>query len=210
MSKKIYQRNWLIFILLFTLPPIAAGLVWTTQWKQWAKIVVLLWGILSFGIFAFPPQEEQTAFSEQETVEEPIESTETEDSTETENLAESESEDESDPVEETQPEAIEESQPTAQPEQELPEGYISKETWDGEWSFSVDKGRLNCFRWKGQPTVTFIAGGYVYPLNSPAQAARDEMEMEPLETIWLNDPDVEGARLSIGPFIQEGLKQCGE
>jgi hypothetical protein len=49
MQKKWYQRNWLIIVLLVFFPPASAGLVWTTQWKRWAKIAVSIWGVLFIG-----------------------------------------------------------------------------------------------------------------------------------------------------------------
>lgn len=68
---------------------------------------------------------------------------------------------------------------------------VSKDSFDGLWPFSVDEGEIACQ--KGS-ALTFSANGKVYGLNGLADSWFDT---EPLEDIWLPNPEIEGLRIGI-------------
>jgi hypothetical protein len=79
---------------------------------------------------------------------------------------------------------------------------ISKDTFSGEWPFTVDEGVLNC---EGAGAVTFTANGTTYAVNGTARGATSFPDVDP---IWAKDPDRFAPRIYIGDVIQEGLKLC--
>lgn len=73
---------------------------------------------------------------------------------------------------------------------------------DRLWPFSIDAGTLVC----DADAVTFESDGTVYALNGLALTR--ELGLEP-DPIWLDNPEVEGTKISIGPLIDLGLSLCG-
>lgn len=71
------------------------------------------------------------------------------------------------------------------------------------WPLSVAKGVLRC---REPGAVTFEAGGMVYAVNGIARQSGECAEIDP---IWVDDPDIPGAKMDIGPIIDRGLELCG-
>lgn len=92
-----------------------------------------------------------------------------------------------------------------------PSGRVSADTWeDGEWPFTVGNGRLQCF--KGPMVFFFTDDGKVWPLNGPAMSnfKRFTYGQPDVQPIWKGDPQVPGARISMGPMLKYGLSLCRE
>jgi hypothetical protein len=85
---------------------------------------------------------------------------------------------------------------------------ISESTFKGKWPFSVSEGVLECRKLnlatgRKLPMVLFHANGKIYGVNGTAST-----RFEPIDKIWLDNPDIPGTKINIGPMIQEGLKLC--
>jgi len=80
-------------------------------------------------------------------------------------------------------------------------GEISRDEYGENWPFTVDRGRLEC--WRG-PAAVFVADGTVYQLNGVAK----QMGHAPIDPIWRDNPAIPGTKISLGPVIQRALKLC--
>lgn len=71
-----------------------------------------------------------------------------------------------------------------------------------DWPLSAEEGVLAC-----HPAfaVTFAADGTEYAINGLARQRDEWAEVDP---IWLDNPDVEGLKVNIGPLIDLGLTLC--
>ncbi len=72
---------------------------------------------------------------------------------------------------------------------------------DRQWPLTVEQGTLFC----DADAVTFVADGQTYALNGLARGRELGMDIDP---IWIDNPDVEGYKISIGPLIDLGLTLC--
>lgn len=79
---------------------------------------------------------------------------------------------------------------------------ISRADYGDDWPFLVDEVQLRCAGF----AVWVVHEGLNYPLNGPAQQRLSTGQ--PLHLIWASDPEIPGAKISIGPIIQEGLARC--
>lgn len=80
-------------------------------------------------------------------------------------------------------------------------GEISREEYGEDWPFTVESGRLEC--WRGSAAV-FVTDGTVYQLNGVAKT----MGHAPINPIWRDNPAIPGTKISLGPMIQRALKLC--
>lgn len=80
--------------------------------------------------------------------------------------------------------------------------FISKDTYEGDWPFTVDFGMLACRR--GSVVVFRTVDREVYALNGLAEA-QGHSELRP---IWKDNPNIPGLKISIGELISDGLKLC--
>ena len=85
---------------------------------------------------------------------------------------------------------------------------ISEPTFKGKWPFSVNEGVLECREFnlssdRKLPMVLFHANGKIYGVNGTAST-----RFESIDEIWLDNPDIPGTKINVGPIIQEGLKLC--
>lgn len=84
---------------------------------------------------------------------------------------------------------------------------ISAEQFGAGWPFTVEEMHLTCF--PGNALVVSDAEtGVMYPLNGVAKAKAGALGLEPIDKVWREDPDIAGAKLSLGPVIEQGLKLC--
>lgn len=84
---------------------------------------------------------------------------------------------------------------------------FTKETYSGEWPFSVNEIEVYCSGY------TEIYGrtndGKIYALNGSAKgASHDNKSIRKVEEIWLDDPNWAGLKISYGDFITQGLTLC--
>ena len=85
---------------------------------------------------------------------------------------------------------------------------ISEATFKERWPFSVNKGVLQCKEFvlpsgRKLQLVLFYANDKIYGVNGTAST-----RFESIDGIWLDNPDIPGTKISVGPIIQEGLKLC--
>lgn len=78
---------------------------------------------------------------------------------------------------------------------------ISKDTFRGEWPFTVDSGTLRC---EPPQSVVFSTGGSDYGVNGSAMDAG----YAPAQPIWKRSTDGYGPRVYIGDVIDRGLALC--
>lgn len=78
---------------------------------------------------------------------------------------------------------------------------VNESCLDRPWPFSIEQGTLAC----DADAVTFETAGAVYALNGLA-IGRD-LGTDP-DPIWLDNPEVEGFKISIGSLIDIGLSLC--
>ncbi len=77
---------------------------------------------------------------------------------------------------------------------------ISRDDYGDAWPFTVEEGVLACVDLKH----TFTADGTTYALNGMAiQAGYPE-----IDEIWLDDPAIPGAKVSISPFNSLASELC--
>lgn len=81
---------------------------------------------------------------------------------------------------------------------------ISATEYGDEWAFTVPELTLRCHITRGS-AVTGTYSGVEYGLNGTANGSGRYAE---LKTIWKEHPEIEGARVSVGKFIEMGLKLC--
>ena len=109
-------------------------------------------------------------------------------------------EEEADPEEEPDPEPATHSSGC-----EFADGNSIRATPDciDPWPLSVDEAFAFCL--EGQQALIDTSAGR-YPVNGMATSANPDLD--PLEDIWLENPDIEGTRISIGPIIDLALDTC--
>lgn len=87
-----------------------------------------------------------------------------------------------------------------------PAGLVERQTWsDGQWPFTVDTATLFCTKAASGERVTVVAGGEMYALNGTAKSAK---LWPPFDPIWLDNPNIAGVKVNIGPMIDRGLALC--
>lgn len=87
-----------------------------------------------------------------------------------------------------------------------PAGYVTRAQFGDEWPLSVEDGQLAC---DSRQHVTFTSGGVVYALNGTAKGAIDNgAPYQVIDSIWLDDPNVAGLKLSLRPLLDIGLSLC--
>ena len=91
---------------------------------------------------------------------------------------------------------------------------VSADTWtDGDWPLTIDGGILTCVKVPvvGRPEAVIIYDhdGKAWPVNGVARMHHKRYAVEPkLDPIWREDPEIPGAKVSVGPLIKRGLKEC--
>lgn len=83
---------------------------------------------------------------------------------------------------------------------------VSKKTWtNGDWPFTVTKGTLHC----ENDCAWFQSGSKKYALNGTAKSRfKGKKGWVDIQKIWKNDPDIQGARVSIGPILEKAKSLC--
>ncbi|RHW21709.1 DUF2511 domain-containing protein [Pseudomonas jilinensis] len=84
---------------------------------------------------------------------------------------------------------------------------ISEEDFGDRWPFTQPEMHLTCL--PGNAVVVMdVNSGVMYPVNGVANGKAQQMGMESLQTIWLENPNIEGTKISVGPIIEQGLSLC--
>lgn len=87
--------------------------------------------------------------------------------------------------------------------------FISLEEYGRKWPLTIQQGHLNCrsrtiARYE-KKDVTITLDGKTWALNGSARGSGDFL---PLEDIWRDNPEIEGAKMSVGDIIGRGLRLC--
>lgn len=78
---------------------------------------------------------------------------------------------------------------------------VSREGYGEAWPLTVNEGTLRC----DDGAVTLESSGKTYALNADAQERQLGVALAP---VWVPNPNVEGARMSIATLIANGLALC--
>lgn len=81
---------------------------------------------------------------------------------------------------------------------------VSSNSYDGEWPFTVNSGVVKCINDNGTKLAVFESEGTEYQLNGAAKSRG----YTDISTIWKDNPDIPGTKISVGPMIQLALSQC--
>lgn len=91
------------------------------------------------------------------------------------------------------------------------ERAVSRDTYEGDWPFTADSGTLGCI----DKAAYFDAGNETYALSGFSRAYSDNkglgwIPVTPEQPFWLDNPDIEGTKISVGNMTSDALKLCGE
>ncbi len=78
---------------------------------------------------------------------------------------------------------------------------ITSSDYGSDWPLTIKKGTLRCV----DGAVTLVTPDATYALNPEAQS---KGLGESLAPVWSPNPDIEGARMSTGALIKNGLSLC--
>lgn len=84
---------------------------------------------------------------------------------------------------------------------------ISKEQLGEDWPFTTEEMHLSCLA-GGAVVVMDVETAEMYPVNGVAIGQSKRNAMKPLSDIWLDDPEIQGAKISVSRIIESGLKLC--
>ncbi len=79
---------------------------------------------------------------------------------------------------------------------------ISEREFGKNYPFKVD-GELRCI----DSAVILKVGDSIYPVNGTAQSKYKD-QAQPLESIWKDNPDIPGSKVSLSTILSEGQKLC--
>ena len=86
-----------------------------------------------------------------------------------------------------------------------PGDTVSADTWtDGPWPLTVPTAMLLCE--PGPAAIVETPDGQRFQLNGVASQPR--YNTQPLEEIWLTNPEIPGARINIGPMLDRAVMLC--
>ncbi|MBF4161446.1 DUF2511 domain-containing protein [Nocardioides acrostichi] len=88
-------------------------------------------------------------------------------------------------------------------------GLVTAASYGDGWPLTVEYGALTCRIVKSggreASSVTIRVPGAQYALNGVARSMSPFQNVDP---IWADNPDIKGAKLDLGPFIERGLELC--
>lgn len=81
---------------------------------------------------------------------------------------------------------------------------VTESQFGNEWPLTVDSGFISCLNEGGTKLALFEHNGQTYQLNGAAQS-RGYMSVN---SIWKDNPNIPGAKMSIAPLINSALNEC--
>lgn len=78
-----------------------------------------------------------------------------------------------------------------------PGKLVTKEEYGNDWAFTVDEGYV----YSVNESAIFRTDGEEYALNGLAETRG----YKSIDLIWRDNPDIEGLKVDIGPFIKLAL-----
>lgn len=92
--------------------------------------------------------------------------------------------------------------PTERPDR----ATVTAAEYGDKWPFMVESGIVRCVNGRnGIGEVVFSSGGKTYAVNGVAKQTDQYADITP---IWKDDPQISGAKISIGPILDLGLSLC--
>ena len=89
-------------------------------------------------------------------------------------------------------------------------GVLHRDDYGAEWPLTVDEATLGCYGGSELPAPYFEVDSVRYPMTGWAETILSQrgFEIRPLQRIWRDDPEVRGAKVNIGPWIDRGSELC--
>jgi len=81
------------------------------------------------------------------------------------------------------------------------EGYVSQKDFEDKWPLTVSSGHVEC---KRGSLAVFHHGSETYGLNGSAISHGYQR----IDSIWKDNPNIKGTKISIGILIDEANKLC--
>lgn len=78
---------------------------------------------------------------------------------------------------------------------------VSRSDFGEDWPLTVSSGVLRC---EAPQAVVFSTGDQAYAVNGMANT----QGYQEIDAIWRDNPDIQGAKINIGPLIDRGLELC--
>lgn len=86
---------------------------------------------------------------------------------------------------------------------------ITKDEYGEKWPFTVSEGVIGyealSVNGKTLAIITFTAEGKTYPLNGIARSRSKERGYHDIDSIWRDNPKIQGAKIDIFPIIDRGF-----
>lgn len=87
---------------------------------------------------------------------------------------------------------------------------LRRSEFGSKWPLSVDEGTVVCIQDAGRVVIFFESDGTRYAVNGtskgPTTMAR--FRLQRINDIWLDNPELPGTKISIGPVLDAGLRLC--
>lgn len=84
---------------------------------------------------------------------------------------------------------------------------ISAEDFGDAWPFTFEEAYVACHAGRAV-TVMDAESGRMYPLNGAAKGKAAALGLDDLESVWLDNAEIPGTKVSVGPVIEKGLTLC--
>lgn len=88
-----------------------------------------------------------------------------------------------------------------------PPKLISAEEFGADWPFTTEEMHLQCLPGNAV-VVTDPESGRMYAVNGAANGKARALGLEPLATVWRDDPAIKGAKVPVGKVLERGLALC--
>ena len=84
---------------------------------------------------------------------------------------------------------------------------ISAEDFGDAWPFTFEEAYVACHAGRAV-TVMDAESGRMYPLNGAAKGKASALGLDDLDTVWLDNAEIPGTKVSVGPVIEKGFALC--
>ncbi len=85
------------------------------------------------------------------------------------------------------------------------EKYIYQKDFGDKWPLSIPSCYLSCYDFK----ITCSYQGEAYAVNGIARQSKNPV-YKPIDSVWLDNPNIKGAKIDISPVMEAGQKLCEE
>ena len=85
---------------------------------------------------------------------------------------------------------------------------VTREQYGADWPFTVAEGSVRCLLYNSQHLALFEVDGTTYAMNGTARSVAGPRGYHDIDDIWLDDPKIAGAKISISPILTLALSVC--